>query len=156
MKKIFALMLALAALTMTACSSEDTTDPSTDANDPSSNLTESETDVETEPAQEVVYSHTTVELAKDPVYENGMLVLYFTQNNLWYTENSAYRIGVVTPMAINTVNATPDFDAYPDMKTADGNYCGIALKPETEFTPGSYKFNISFGQYNVVFDMTIN
>lgn len=154
MKKIFALMLALAALAMTACSAEDTTDPDADANNPSSNLTE--TEVETEPAQEVVYSHTTVELAKDPVYENGMLVLYFKQNNLWYTENSAYRIGVVTPMAITTVNATPDFNAYPDMKTADGNYCGVALKPETEFAPGTYKFNISFSQYNVAFEMTIN
>ena len=159
MKKYIALILALAALAMAGCSSskEDETTETDAINETSA---ESETESETQnpiltPEEVDVIDFEMLELEKDPVYENGVMVVYFTDHDVWYDENTEANIGVVAADEAYTVKAEIDFDTYPDMKIDDKNHCGIALRPSFEIDPGEYRISITFDEYKVEFNMNI-
>ena len=95
------------------------------------------------PGSSYMYIRGSLTLAKDPVIEDGMLVLYFNET-LNYTENSDCYIGVQTPEEADSIAATPVIGAYPDM-AVDGGYCGIALRPSADLFPayGTYTITVS-------------
>lgn len=159
MKKYIALILALAALAMAGCSSSKE-DETTETEPSTETSAESETETETQnpilaPEEVDVIDFEILTLEKDPVYENGVMVLYFTDHDVWYDENTEANIGVVATEEAYTVKAEIDFDAYPDMKVDDKNYCGIALRPSFEIDPGEYRISITFDEYKVEFNMNI-
>lgn len=157
MKKYIALILALAALSMAGCSSsekEDETETETETSAESETETETENTLPT-PENVDVIDFEILELEKDPVYENGIMALYFTNHEVWYDENTEASIGVVATDEAYTVKASIDYDAYPDMKIDDDNYCGIALRPSFEIDPGDYRISITFDDYKVEFNMAI-
>ncbi len=122
--------------------------------------TEAETEAETSPApvkpEEVeIIKYMNLFLEKEPVYENNTLVLYFTDHEVWYDENTVANVGIVASDEAYTVPAEIDFDSYPDMKTETDDYCGIALIPSFPIDPGDYKISITFDDYKTEFEMTI-
>ena len=158
MKRYIALLLAFAALSLQACSASD--DETEDIETETEIETEAETEAETAPQvlkpEEIEFtSFEELTLVKDPVYENGMMVLYFNENDVMYNENTDANIGVVAADEAYTVKAEIDFDSFPDMKVDESNYCGIALKPSFEIDPGEYRISITFDEYKVEFEMTI-
>mgnify|MGYP002621566726 FL=1 len=159
MKKYIAAILAVTAIVssvaLTSCSSSgnedettpntaETTSPETDAE----TVTEAETSLPTPEDVEVI-DFEVLTLEKDPVYENGTFVLYFTDHDVIYDENTVVNIGVVAEDEAYTVKGTIDFTTYPDMKVDDNNYCGIALSPAFEIDSGEYRFSITFDDYKV-------
>ena len=164
MKKYIAAILAVTAIfssaALTSCSSsgneDETTPETTDTTAPD---TEAETDTETEttrptPEDDEIIDVEGLTLEKDPVYENGTFVLYFTDHDVIYDENTVVNIGVVAEDEAYTVKGTIDFTTYPDMKV-DNNYCGIALTPAFEIDSGEYRFSITFDDYKVEFNMAV-
>lgn len=165
MKKYIAAILAVTAIVssvaLTSCSSSgnedettpntaETTSPETDAE----TVTEAETSLPTPEDVEVI-DFEVLTLEKDPVYENGTFVLYFTDHDVIYDENTVVNIGVVAEDEAYTVKGTIDFTTYPDMKVDDNNYCGIALSPAFEIDSGEYRFSITFDDYKVEFNMAV-
>ena len=163
MKKYIAAILAVTAIVssvaLTSCSSsgnEDETTPNTA--ETTSPETDAETVTETEtslPEDVEVIDFEVLTLEKDPVYENGTFVLYFTDHDVIYDENTVVNIGVVAEDEAYTVKGTIDFTTYPDMKVDDNNYCGIALSPAFEIDSGEYRFSITFDDYKVEFNMAV-
>lgn len=165
MKKYIAAILAVTAIVssvaLTSYSSSgnedettpntaETTSPETDAE----TVTETETSLPTPEDVEVI-DFEVLTLEKDPVYENGTFVLYFTDHDVIYDENTVVNIGVVAEDEAYTVKGTIDFTTYPDMKVDDNNYCGIALSPAFEIDSGEYRFSITFDDYKVEFNMAV-
>ncbi|MBE6617229.1 MAG: hypothetical protein E7627_04730 [Ruminococcaceae bacterium] len=159
MKKYVALALVLVlsatlAFALTSCNNEDTPDPvdtSTTIKEP----VETSAPETKKPQEEGFYGYTTLTLTKDPVIDSeGRLVLYFNENILCTETTKAY-IGMKTYGAADSILSTPDMKAYPDM--FDGNSChGVALVPEYEMDPGSYKFSVTIGNmYIVEFEFTV-
>ena len=159
MKRYIALLLAFAALSLQACSASNEDETKAIENE-TEIATEDETKAETAPQvlkpEEVEFTaFEELTLAKDPVYENGMMVLYFNESDVMYNENTNANIGVVATDEAYTVKAEIDFDSFPDMKVDESNYCGIALKPSFEIDPGEYRISITFDEYKVEFNMNI-
>ncbi len=163
MKKyiISLLTVALAIASLSACSSSDSeieTETSTESTETEIVETETETETETtipEPVDVEVIDFEILNLAKDPVYENGVFVLYFTEQDVWYDENTVLNVGVVAEDEAYTIKGTIDYTTYPDMKIDDNNYCGIAFKPAFDIDPGNYRFSITFDEYKVEFNMDV-
>lgn len=165
MKKYIAAILAVTAIfssaALTSCSSsgnEDETTPET--TETTAPETEAETETETEttlptPEDVEIIDFEVLTLEKDPVYENGTFVLYFTDHDVIYDENTVVNIGVVAEDEAYTVKGTIDFTTYPDMNVDDNNYCGIALTPAFEIDSGEYRFSITFDDYKVEFNMAV-
>lgn len=160
MKKyvVLALILALSAIlvfTLTACNNDNTPDaPDTDASENNDPVETTPPKAEG-PVDEGFYGFTTLTLAKDPFVDSeGRLVLYFNEKILCTETTKAY-IGMKTYGAADSILSTPDMKAYPDM--FDGNSCyGVALVPEYEMDPGSYKFSVTIGNmYIVEFEFTV-
>lgn len=162
MKKYIALILAISALTLASCSSGDSDSVETDEQNVES-VEEVETEPEVEeskpsipvPEEVEIIEFEILSLAKDPVYEDGTLVLYFNENDVWYDENTVANIGVVADDEAYTVKAEIDFDSYPDMTIDERNHCGIALKPVFDIDPGEYRFSVSFDEYKVEFNFAV-
>ena len=155
MKKYMITALLLASLILTGCSSAG---DETIAETESETLAVSETESETapKPTNEEVIDFQKLYLSADPVYENGLLVLYFTSENVAYAADTKCSIGVIAAEEAYSIKSSPDFEAYPDMLVSDGRYKGIALRPSEELESGSFKFSITIGEYIVdSFDMTI-
>lgn len=164
MKKYIALLLLTSCL-LASCSSapadETTGDTSADTNESIESIEETETETDTEATQpEIVepFEYNTLELDRDPVYENGMFVLYFTDDAVTFTEDTIFRIGVMTPGESYTITAENDTASYPDMLANDEykEYCGIALRPSEEIPAGEYEFSVTFEKYIVNFDLTLD
>lgn len=165
MKKYIAAILAVTAIVssfaLTSCSSSGNEDETTsNTAETTAPETDSETETETEtslptPEDVEVIDFEVLTLEKDPVYENGIFVLYFTDHDVIYDENTVVNIGVVAEDEAYTVKGTIDFTTYPDMKVDDNNYCGIALSPAFEIDSGEYRFSITFDDYKVEFNMAV-
>ena len=151
MKKILALILAVIlvsalALTITSCNKTPTTIISDDGTEipiiPDDEITKDPH----APGSVPVYSREKLTLAKDPVFEDGKLVLYFNET-LSYTENSECDISIISDFAA---------DSIADMDSGDGAFTGIALTPSSEIDAGTYSFSVLIGTYIVeTFDLTI-
>ena len=165
MKKYIAAILAVTAIVssvaLTSCSSSGNEDETTsNTAETTAPDTDSETETETEtslptPEDVEVIDFEVLTLEKDPVYENGTFVLYFTDHDVIYDENTVVNIGVVAEDEAYTVKGTIDFTTYPDMKVDDNNYCGIALSPAFEIDSGEYRFSVTFDDYKVEFNMAV-
>ncbi len=155
MKKYIIAALLLSSLLLTGCSSGDAeTIEETESETTISSETESET--QPHPTNEEVIDFQKLYLSADPVYENGLLVLYFTSENVSYTADSKCSIGVIATEEAYSIKSSPDFTAYPDMLVSEGKYKGIALRPSEELESGSFKFSITIDGYIVdSFDMTV-
>lgn len=153
MKRI-ALILAFAcALLMLAACNDTPKEPNTPGESTNESQGESDTN-ESKKGNIVYFEKTNLELEKDPVYENGKLILYFTDHSIQYSADSQCIVGFISYGAADSYKATPDMETYPDMKT-DSGYCGVALIPEDVIPAGNYTFNISLDSYVITFDMTI-
>ena len=141
----------------TTADTEAETTPETEA-ETTAPETEAETETETTlptPEDVEIIDFEVLTLEKDPVYENGTFVLYFTDHDVIYDENTVVNIGVVAEDEAYTVKGTIDFTTYPDMKVDNNNYCGIALTPAFEIDSGEYRFSITFDDYKVEFNMAV-
>lgn len=163
MKKYIATILAVTAIVssaaLTSCSSSGNADETTpDTIETTAPETEAEAETETSlptPEDVEVIDFEVLTLEKDPAYENGTFVLYFTDHDVIYDENTVVNIGVVAEDEAYTVKGTIDFTSYPDMKVDDSTYCGIALTPAFEIDSGEYRFSITFDDYKVEFNMAV-
>ncbi len=169
MKKNTIYMTALvlvSSILLSGCSSkQDDENADTDLDGETSIETTEDAEPETAPETEapmrledlegINLNKTSLYLEKEPAYENGTLTLYFLDHEIWYDENTNATVGVISSDGAYTINADIDFDSYPDMKTEEGDYCGIALIPESVIEPGEYKMTVNFEDYRVDFDMTI-
>ncbi len=161
MKKYIAILLALSTIALAACSSSneeelDTTESSveSEAHETETETTETNPDIPVPDDVEII-DFEELTLAKDPVYENGTLVLYFNETDVWYDDNTEANIGLIAEDEAFTVKADIDFESYPDMKLDDKNHCGIALKPVFEIDPGEYRFSVSFDEYKLDFTFEV-
>ena len=154
MKKIIAILtvLTLITLSMISCGEGNNTpaaDPSKLPDDiPIIDTTPSGNEKPVAPGSSYVYSRGSLTLAKDAVYENGKLVLYFNEA-LDYNKALTCYIGLQSAYDAESVKAFPDTDAYPDMTLEDGGFNGIALVPAEPITAGTYNVIVSIGTYVV-------
>ena len=95
-----------------------------------------------------------VELAKPAEIKNGTLVMYFTDEELFYESDAPCSIGIISPDMADSISGTLDMTTYPDMFSGD-DYRGAAIIPSEPIPTGSYTFSVSFGSYLVNFDMTV-
>lgn len=160
MKKYITLLL-LTALFASACSSapEYTEDTAADTESAPVEETapESETEAETEaPRQDnvEVFEYVKLELAKDPVFTNGVLLLYFTDDDIWFEQDTSFYIGLRSSDEAYTIGASSETALYPDMMVEDA-YCGIALRPNEEIPAGEYKMSVTFEEYICDFELTV-
>lgn len=158
MKKYISLLLLAAAL-LTACSSDgEVTEETLPANDDViEEIEETEAESETEvkiPESVDVFEYHTLELSKEPVWEDGVLVLYFTEDDLWFETDSSFYIGLRSEDEAYSVSAVSETALYPDMLVED-EYCGIALRPSEEIPAGEYRMSVTFEHYICDFEMTI-
>ena len=170
-KQYIALMLAglMLVITVTACSSgeagenipEETTATETVPMETEAETEAPETEEETEPAhkqerpEEVeVIDYIPLELEKDAVYDRaaGIFVMYFTDHELLYPEDSQCSVGLISGEEAFSIAGTPDFTAYPDVKVDDDDYCGIAIRIAEEIPAGEYRASVTFDRYIVTFD----
>lgn len=108
------------------------------------------------PGASYVYSRGKLTLASDPVMEDGKLVIYFNEM-IDYKDPTECLIGVLRSFSGETIPATVDLEAHPDMKLEDGNYIGLTLVPEKEIESGTCKISVSIGTYVVeTFELVID
>lgn len=155
MKKYIIIALLLSALTLVGCSSSGV-ESEGESETQIESVTETESETAPKPTNEEVISFSELTLSADPVYENGLLVLWFNSENVSYDADTSCSIGVIATDEAYSIKATPDLTTYPDMLVSDGEYKGIALTPSEELDSGSFKFSITIGEYIVSsFEMTI-
>ena len=163
MIKYIALLLAAAAIIVSACSSTGIEYTADDYTEPDPAATEAETaDPEPEtvpraPEHEGYVEYKKLHMGEDPVYdrENNLILIYFEDKNVWYTEEAICYVAYISDTAANSIAASPVMDAYPDMIRDDGNYCGIALKMDEKIPVGTYEIVVTFDAYICTFDWTV-
>ena len=177
MKKVSLMFLsALLVLSVVSCSSGSSGDESADgqvqteaAELPQPEVaaeTPAEPDVEEEaPPQEEAPSEppgnveitaiTNLELSRPAEIIDGTLVMYFTDEELWYEPDAECSIGLISSEAADSIKGKLDMSSYPDMFVGD-DYRGAAIIPDFPIPAGSYTFSVAFGKYLVTFDMTVN
>ncbi|MBE6542088.1 MAG: hypothetical protein E7672_06535 [Ruminococcaceae bacterium] len=162
MKKYLIIALLLASLILTGCNTssnnESENDQSGESNDnvEVNNDSSSESKSDANLSDEDIIDFSKVSVQGTPVYENGLIVIYFTRENVSYTADSACSVGVISDLEAYSIKATPDLTAYPDMLVSEGKYKGIALRPSEDLDSGSFKFSITVGEYIIdTFEMTI-
>ena len=95
-----------------------------------------------------------LELAKPAEIINGTIVLYFTDEELFYASDAPCSIGLISSAMADSISGTLDMTSYPDMFSGD-DYRGAAIIPSEPIPAGSYTFSVSIGTYLVSFDMTV-
>lgn len=163
MKKYIALLLLTAAV-LSACSSAPESAEETTAETESAPVTETavpETEAETEAQTEApkpenveVFEYHTLELAKDPEFKDGVLLLYFTENDVWFEPDASFYIGLRSEDEAYSISASSETEQYPDMMVED-EYCGIALRPAEEIPAGEYRMSVTFEEYICDFELAI-
>lgn len=156
MKKYITLFLLTACL-LASCSSAPAENETEAMPQETEDTIAAETEAEAAPPQPgnvEVFEYHTLTLDRDPVYENGVFVLYFTESDIWYEPDADFRIGIRSSEEAYTIAATVETEAYPDMAVED-EYCGIALKPVEEIPAGEYRFSVTFEEYICDFELTI-
>ena len=98
---------------------------------------------------------TELELARPTQIENGILVMYFTDEELFYEPDAPCSIGLISSDMADSISGTFDMTSYPDMFSGD-DYRGAAIVPSEPIPSGNYTFSVSFGNYLVNFDMTVD
>ncbi len=169
MKKYIAFLLAALMLSAVSCSSgeaEESAVPETEApvaEEPVEAVPE-ETEEETEeevknerPGEVEVINYRTLELEKDPVYDrtSGLLALYFTDHEIIYPADAECSIGLISEEEAISISGTPDMETYPDMFVDNNNYCGVAIKAAEEIPAGDYFISVTFDDYIVTFNYTV-
>ncbi len=171
MKKYIAFLLAALMFSAVSCSSgegeaEETAAPETEAvavvepteEVPEETEEEKEEEVKHErPADVEVIEYKTLELEKDPVYDRaaGLFALYFTDHELLYAEDVKCSVGLISEEEAVSISGTPDMEAYPDMFVDNDDFCGVAIKVSEEIPAGDYFISVTFDDYIVNFDYTI-
>ena len=167
MKKYIAFLLAALMLAMTSCSSGEAEETAAETEAPAETAAETaspetvpeeeETEAKVErPENETVIQYNTLELEKDAVYDHtsGLLVLYFTNHELVYPEDTKCSVGLISDEEAFSITGTPDTAAYPDMQTSEDEFNGIAIKLSEDIPAGEYFASITFDEYIVSFDFT--
>lgn len=95
-----------------------------------------------------------LELARPAEIKNGTLVMYFTDEELFYESDAPCSIGLISSDMADSISGTLDMTTYPDMFSGD-DYRGAAIIPSKPIPTGSYTFSVSIGGYLVNFDMTV-
>lgn len=157
MKKYTALILAL--FMFVSCSSaapEIETEPAIE----SETLAETETEPETEKKEPViveVFNYYHLEAAGEPKFEDGILVVYFTEDDIRYTDESEFYIGVRSEGIAYSVKAASQVALYPDMITNEAKHyhSGVALLPEETIPAGEYLMSVTFEDFICEFNITV-
>ena len=159
------LLCAALVLTLAACSSSSPEDdaaeesieqPEQPVAEPEETAAQTEAPPTIEFPENTEYTSTTdLRLAKTPEYRDGMLILYFTREDLWYKPDTICSIGLISSDSAQSIPATLDMTSFPDMFDGD-EYCGAALVPAAPLPAGSYTFSVSIAEYLVTFDMAID
>lgn len=160
MKRIAAVLLSL--LVLASCRSA-YTDP-----DPEAGVSDSETVPETaeetepvqeeeteEPAEPQYVDLKILELESEPYFQNGELILYFTNHEIWYEPDEAAYIGIITPYSASSYPASIVTSRHPELESEE-DYLGVALAPSEPIPAGTYNFSVTFGEYFVSFEMTVD
>ena len=156
MKKYISLILAF--LMLTSCSSaapetETETEPETEA----VVETEAESEETKEPVNMEVFEFYRLEAAGEPKFEDGMLVVYFTEDDIRFTDESEFYIGLRGEDFAYSITAKPQIELYPDMVTnAEKHYYkGVALLPDEPISAGEYLMSITFDSFLCEFNITV-
>ena len=97
----------------------------------------------------------TLETAKPPEYKDGRLVIFFTDESVFYEADSPCSIGLISADAADSIPAALDLDSNPDIRNNNA-FRGAVLVPEEPLPSGSYTFSVAIAHYIVSFDMTID
>ena len=171
MKRLSLLLLCALLALSSACSrgasAEDDAAPETARADARTDSapTDAVTEIAAEPVSEEpetnalpenveVSSILELELSQPAEIKNGTLVMYFTDEELFYPSDSPCSIGIISSDMADSISGTLDMTTYPDMFSGD-DYRGAAIIPSEPIPSGSYSFSVSFGSYLVNFDMTV-
>ena len=85
---------------------------------------------------------------------DGILVLFFTEEHIWYDKDAAGSIGMISSDMASSIAATLDTENVPDILNGT-DYRGVALVPAEPIPAGEYSFSVTFANYIVAFDMTV-
>jgi len=155
MMKYTALVLAL--LMLVSCSSA-APENETESETETEAIVETEAETEKkEPAMTEVFNFYRLEAAGEPKFEDGILVVYFTEDDIRFTDESEFYIGVRGEGNAYSVKAAPQIELYPDMITNEEKhyYSGVALLPEEAIPAGEYLMSVTFEEFICEFDITV-
>ncbi|MCR4905956.1 MAG: hypothetical protein K6A33_07730 [Clostridiales bacterium] len=107
------------------------------------------------PTDPVYVSMKPLELESKPYFQNGELILYFTNHEIWYEENEAAYIGMISDGSAMSVPASIVTSKHPELEAGE-DYLGVALLPSEPIPAGSYTFTVTFSEYIVSFEMTVD
>lgn len=160
MKKYIVLLLAVIAV-LTSCGAE-TAVEETSAENETTVETAIETEVETEEISEPLeimdsFNFYRLEAAEQPVFEDGILIVKFTEEDIRYTDSSVFYIGLRSDSSAYSIKATSQEVLYPELCTNPEKhyYNGVALLPSEEIPAGDYKMSVSFEDFICEFDITV-
>ncbi|MBO7405602.1 MAG: hypothetical protein J6V24_11625 [Clostridia bacterium] len=165
MKRIAAAILSVLLLCAASCGLRDS---ETSQNEENADVTIAQTAPETpavadeepviEPDITTEYPYVTLkqlELESKPYIQNGELILYFTNHEIWYEDDDAAFIGMISDGSAMSVPAAIVTSKHPELESGE-DYLGVALRPSEPLPSGSYSFTVTFSEYTVSFEMTID
>jgi len=97
----------------------------------------------------------TLELESKPYFQNGELILYFTNHEIWYEDDDPAYIGIISDGSAMSFPASITTSKHPELESGE-DYLGVALATSEQIPAGTYNFTVTFGEYIVAFEMTIN
>lgn len=155
MKKV--IIFALCALLLAGCTAKQEAPETETADieavaDTMPEESESETKMPSVPEGPI----TALELEKEPRYENGQLILFFTNHEIIYTDAMPASVGMLHELSASSVSAK--IILTDETRSGDsGDFrCGVILEPEEVLEAGTYSLSCAFSNYVVNFDITID
>ena len=165
MKRIAAAILSVLLLSSTSCGLRNS---ETSQNEENADVTieqsapeitaKAEEEPSGEPTVTADYPYVALkqlELESKPYIQNGELILYFTNHELWYEPDEAAYIGIISDGSAMSVPAAIVTSKHPELESGE-DYLGVALRPSEPLPSGSYAFTVTFSEYTVSFEMTID
>ncbi len=165
MKRIAAALSAVLLLTAASCTLKNA-DPLPEEENADVTITQSAPEAADTPAEEPLgepaaapeISYTSfkqLELESKPYFQNGELILYFTNHEIWYDSGEAAFIGMISDGSAVSVPASIVTSKHPELESGE-DYLGVALAPSEPIPAGAYTFTVTFSEYIVSFEMTVD
>ncbi len=93
-----------------------------------------------------------LELEGEPVYEDGIFTLVFTEHQLSYDSDSVASVGLISDTSASSLDAEIVSDGTDWTVPHDG----VRIRMKEPIPAGTYTVSVAFGRYKINFDMSFD